>query len=292
MIFGFSSVSTRLISLRLIHLMLLYATACIPISEIPPWYRPRPSQQRFSHDLAIDLLPWPGLRERAIFESDLIKQNHLWRSIISLFSFNWPYAQELAVVQLPPDGSSPDSGPTAISMSRAMLPTSAPNSRYIFSDAYNAQMWDIRMWNISLEFFEDFPQLFDDIVPKAYVAPMYLRPSGSSISTSSSPTIAGLTDGAGIISTPNRRWDRTSQQRIHAKSAGTKRRRQKGTNANTAAKMPSSSGPYQNPSPPLSAATTDSSGGSFDVDLDNQTMNDDPIDRIMMRTHNRIGTNR
>ncbi|KPI37531.1 uncharacterized protein AB675_4024 [Cyphellophora attinorum] len=255
-IFSFSSVSTRLISLRAIHLMFLYVTSCIPISELPPWYRPRPTQRRWEHDPVIDLLPWPGLRERAIIETDLIKQNHLWRSIVSLFSFNWPYAQELAVVQLGPDASSPTTAVAAHSQSQAITTTGGLNSRYIFSDAYNAQMWDIRMWNISLEFFESFPQLYDDIVPKAYVAPLYLRPSGSGSSA------AGLT-AASMSPSAVRQWHQPPRQLTQGGFVPNKRKMQRNL---TVATMPSSYGPSQSPTPTLSATNTEGSSDNTEED--------------------------
>jgi hypothetical protein len=258
LIFSFSTVLTRLISLRAIHLMLLYITACIPISELPPWYRPRPTQQHCIHEPVIDLLPWPGLRERAIWETDLIKQNHLWRSIVSLFSFNWPYAQELAVVQLGSDASSPISASTTQAQSQAITTTSGLNSRYIFSDAYNAQMWDIRMWNISLEFFESFPQLYEDIVPKAYVAPLYLRPSGSG------STAAGLI-GAGMSPSAIRRWNQPPRQLMQAHPVRKKMKMQRSLTVTT---MPSSYGLSQSPTSTLSATTTE--GGSHTVEGDHQ----------------------
>lgn len=255
-IFSFSSISTRLISLRMIHLMLLYMASAIPISMIPPWFRPRPSQQRFPHDPVIDLLPWPGLRERAVLNPELIKQNHLWRSIVSLFSFNWPYDEELAIVQVPQDdsgvigsaGQSPRVAHSQAVGQHSMSSSHSTMSRYKFADPYHAQMWDIRMWNISLEFFDDFPALFEDIVPKAYVAPTYVRPSG---------TATGLT-GIGMFPSIDHRWDNIPHELQGASALRTRtKKRHKRTTSTTSSSSAATSYSSSLPSP---ATLTDGVG--------------------------------
>ena len=178
LLFSFAPLSTRLISLRMIHLMLLYLTSCVPVTQLPAWYRPRPSQMRISHESVVDLIPWPGVRERAVFDPELVKPNHLWRSIIALFRFNWPYSQELAVTEVSHVESNLLPGDADSSMSGAAA-SSNSGTRYIFTDAYIAQMWDIRMWNLEMEFFKDFPEVFDDVVPRSFVAPMYIQPTGT-----------------------------------------------------------------------------------------------------------------
>lgn len=129
----------------------------------------RPSQKYFTHDLAIDVLPWsgrlnvrwwyeanvcrPGLRERAVLDQETTKSNRFWREVIQLFHFNWPYAPEL------------------------LYQFNESSKLYSFTGTYENHIRDIRMWNMNPAFFSSFPATYDDIITPSERSPLYVQPS-------------------------------------------------------------------------------------------------------------------
>ncbi|KAK5947430.1 hypothetical protein PMZ80_001580 [Knufia obscura] len=64
-------------------------------SKVPPWFLPRPAQDRIQHPLVIDFLVWPGLRERLVFEYEKYNVDGDFSfCFVEYFHFFWPYADE------------------------------------------------------------------------------------------------------------------------------------------------------------------------------------------------------
>lgn len=121
--------------------MLLYFVNANELSSLPSWYRPRPTQKAIAHPLAIDVLPWPGLRERAVLDPSLISSDKFWSDVIYCFRFCWPH-EEADAVKLD------------------------PQSQLLgFTGTFQNSVRDIDKWKMDQAFFEAFPETFDDIVP-------------------------------------------------------------------------------------------------------------------------------
>lgn len=58
---------------------------------VPSWLLPRPSQDALDHTLAVDLVPWPGMRERLCFGKDKYLTDDFWSKFIAHWKFTWPY---------------------------------------------------------------------------------------------------------------------------------------------------------------------------------------------------------
>ncbi|KIW21681.1 hypothetical protein PV08_02261 [Exophiala spinifera] len=153
-IFHLSGTITRLCALRMIHLLLLCLVKAASYETLPPWYRPRPSQYYLSHALAIDVLPWPGLRERAVLCQKLTQTNKFWTEVIYLFRFSWPYTV------------------------RDVLSLNSDTGLYEFSGMFNNYLYEIQRWRMDLKFFESFPETYDDIIPAEVIErPLHLASS-------------------------------------------------------------------------------------------------------------------
>ncbi|KAK6387732.1 hypothetical protein LTS17_001001 [Exophiala oligosperma] len=156
-IFHLSGTITRLCTLRMIHSLLLCLVKAASYESLPPWYRPRPSQYYLPHALAIDVLPWPGLRERAVLCQNLTQTNKFWTEVIYSFRFCWPYTVH--------DIVSLDSN----------------TGLYEFSGMFNHHLYEIQMWRMDSKFFESFPETYDDIMPAQVIErPIHLASSEKS----------------------------------------------------------------------------------------------------------------
>ncbi|WPH05048.1 Hypothetical protein R9X50_00794700 [Acrodontium crateriforme] len=142
-IFRFSATMTRFSCLYMTHQLLLCLAGATPVNNLPAWFRPRPSQKAIPHALAVDVLPWPGLRERAIFNPQLTAPNKFWNDIIYLFRFWWPQPAADAVV---------------IDLTTKLL---------AFTGRYHNSVRDIHMWRVDKDFFASFPETVDDLIPGA-----------------------------------------------------------------------------------------------------------------------------
>lgn len=140
-IFCMSGFITRLCTLRMIHAMLLCFVGATPFNDLPAWYKPRPSQHKFQHALAVDVLPWPGVRERAVHSQGMTRDNKFWTDIIYRFRFHWPYDPTEAV------------------------DFNANTGLFALSGLFQNQVHNIHMWKMDLSFFTGFPELYDDIMP-------------------------------------------------------------------------------------------------------------------------------
>lgn len=66
--------------------------------KVPPWFLPRPAQEKIQHPLVIDFLVWPGLRERLTFEYEKYNtaDGDFSFCFVEYFHFYWPLADEAA----------------------------------------------------------------------------------------------------------------------------------------------------------------------------------------------------
>lgn len=142
-IFRFSGTMTRFSCLYMTHQLLLCLSGAMPVHDLPAWFRPRPSQKAIPHPLAVDVLPWPGLRERAVLNPELTAPNKFWNDIIYLFRFWWPQPAADAVM---------------IDPATKLL---------TFTGRYHNSVRDIHMWRVDESFFASFPETVDDIIPGA-----------------------------------------------------------------------------------------------------------------------------
>ncbi|RMD41175.1 hypothetical protein DV735_g3940, partial [Chaetothyriales sp. CBS 134920] len=86
-------------------------------------------------------MPRPGLRERAVLSEELTRSNKFWTQVIYDFRFHWPYSIADTVWVSPTTGL------------------------YEFSPVFNHHVFEIRMWQMDMKFFESFPDTYDDIIP-------------------------------------------------------------------------------------------------------------------------------
>ncbi|EXJ53322.1 uncharacterized protein A1O5_13444 [Cladophialophora psammophila CBS 110553] len=143
-VFCMSGFLTRLCALRMIHAMLLCFVGASSFKDLPAWYKPRPSQHTIRHALAVDVLPWPGVRERAVYSQGLTQDNKFWTGMVHHFRFHWPYSPSDAV------------------------DFDANAGHFALSGLFLNQVHNIHMWKMDLSFFNFFPDLYDDIMPSLY----------------------------------------------------------------------------------------------------------------------------
>lgn len=140
--FCLSSMMTRFCTLYMIHqIMLCFVSGQNKsFNELPAWYRPRPTQYSLVHAPAIDVLPWPGLRERAINQPLLTKTNEFWTKVIYDFRFQWPYTVTDA------------------------FDHNVDIGLFSLSGLFQKHVRDLRRWQMDWTFFETYPETYDDLV--------------------------------------------------------------------------------------------------------------------------------
>ncbi|KAH8198594.1 hypothetical protein TruAng_007226 [Truncatella angustata] len=66
--------------------------------DVPAWYRPSRAQETIPHNISIDYLPWPELRDfMVIHENVLYKEGHSVQMYMEGVRFVWPKSKELIV---------------------------------------------------------------------------------------------------------------------------------------------------------------------------------------------------
>lgn len=109
-------------------------------SKVPPWFLPRPAQDRIQHPLVIDFLVWPGLRERLVFEYEKYNVDGTFSfCFVEYFHFYWPFADE-QVAQYDQTG-------LICGLSKIFLEF----------------VYELKHWTMLPGFFENFPELRADI---------------------------------------------------------------------------------------------------------------------------------
>jgi hypothetical protein len=91
--------------------------------------------------LAVDILPWPGLRERAVLDPNITLSDRFWNDVIYCFRFYWPY-DEADAVKIDPG-----------------------SKLFGFTGKFQNSVKEIHKWTMDETFFATFPDTFDDIVP-------------------------------------------------------------------------------------------------------------------------------
>ncbi|OQD83906.1 hypothetical protein PENSOL_c137G00940 [Penicillium solitum] len=137
-VFVRSRLLTRICMLRMIHLLLQCFVQTHDFRNIPAWYRPRPSQIIFHHDISADYIAWPGLRERLALTGSRMLTDEFFSYLASGFRFIWK-RQISDVYEL-----------------------DAITGLCTLSSLFNESLWDIRNWAMDKEFFEVFPQVYYD----------------------------------------------------------------------------------------------------------------------------------
>lgn len=94
----------------------------------------------------------PGFRERLVISNCEILTDQFFKYFASCFRLCWPYS---------------------IGDAYRVDPVS---KLYSFSDTFEKHVWDIRMWTMSREFFEIFPDLQDDMAPETPIVNAPLAP--------------------------------------------------------------------------------------------------------------------
>lgn len=111
-------------------------------AKVPPWFLPRPAQDRIEHPLVIDFLVWPGLRERLVFEYEKYTMTGEFSfCFVEYFHFDWPYPDE-QVAQYDPRTGGLICG---------------------LSKLFREQVFDLKNWTMERGFFESFPEMRADI---------------------------------------------------------------------------------------------------------------------------------
>lgn len=85
----------------------------------------------------------PGLRERLVLSNCEILTDEFFKSFGSCYRLVWPYPISHAYV------------------------IDAASGLYAFSQTFQTHVRDIKMWTMSDEFFQMYPQLRDDISPES-----------------------------------------------------------------------------------------------------------------------------
>ncbi|KIM96677.1 hypothetical protein OIDMADRAFT_58251 [Oidiodendron maius Zn] len=153
---------TRLVMLYTVHRMLLCCAKAKSFKELPPWYRPRPAQCRFQHEIVMGYFAWPGLRERLVLSEKRILSDSFWHYFAHCFSFHWPY-----------------------SLADAYNVDLAGQAR--FSGAFMNYLQDIGHWRMDHRFFAAFPDLSNDIIPAPAMPLTLTFPQSCMVSTLDPP---------------------------------------------------------------------------------------------------------
>ncbi|KAF5694469.1 hypothetical protein FDENT_1081 [Fusarium denticulatum] len=127
----------RLAILSLIRLMLVSQNSTRK-AALPRWLQARPSQS-LPHAAAIDLVFWPGIRERLVFLEHEYCRDSFWRSAFSNTKLKWP-----------------------LELSGAYVQNSVTGDLHL-SPCFRTYIRDLGNWTMSPEFLKQFPELHNDI---------------------------------------------------------------------------------------------------------------------------------
>jgi hypothetical protein len=110
------------------------------LQKVPTWLRSRPSQDRVSHPPVIDLLLWPGLRDRLVFEHQSYTKTGEFSSFYcNHLHFYWPFAED-------------------------QIYTFDPHTRcFQISQRFKEYAFDLKNWTMDRTFLARYPELKHDI---------------------------------------------------------------------------------------------------------------------------------
>ncbi|OAG40233.1 hypothetical protein AYO21_05516 [Fonsecaea monophora] len=118
-------------------------------SNLPAWYRPRPSQVAQKHAYAIDFFVWPGIRERFVYHYHKYCSNRFWALLAQHFRFVWPYDLRDCYVH------------------------NRSTNRYQLSDLFRRHLNDLTSFTFDKDMFGNYPE-FDCDIPKYMKIPTSL----------------------------------------------------------------------------------------------------------------------
>ncbi|KAF2802915.1 uncharacterized protein BDZ99DRAFT_548152 [Mytilinidion resinicola] len=110
------------------------------LDKIPEWLRPRPSQSRTKHPIALDFFAWPTLRDRLVStHSTLFRSGDLSYCYSRYLKFDWPFSFDDTFFFNEAAGC------------------------YYPSPLFERYHRDLRFWTLGEEFFERFPEMRGDV---------------------------------------------------------------------------------------------------------------------------------
>lgn len=107
--------------------------------QLPAFFEPRPSQQFLQHDPLVEHFPWPAFRERLLFSPRQFATNKFMEALRRNVHFIWNYDYN------------------------DMFHKDATSGLYLYSDRYVKHIMDLRCYSVKSPFFDNFPELKNDI---------------------------------------------------------------------------------------------------------------------------------
>lgn len=108
--------------------------------DLADWQRPRPSQRRFKHPIAIDFFAWPGLRDRFVqHHAQYFQTTAFSEAYRRHFKFSWPFTFE--------DTYHYDDR----------------NDTYCLSPLFEKYHRDLKSWRFEESFFKRYPELLEAV---------------------------------------------------------------------------------------------------------------------------------
>ncbi|RDW79748.1 hypothetical protein BP6252_04386 [Coleophoma cylindrospora] len=133
----------RLAIMRAMGLLIAYHATNTPdrAAKVPWWFfrEHLPLQAPVPHSYAVEFLAWPALRKRIVFSQHRYCANTFWDLFRANFCVVWPY--EL----------------------RDCFTRDRQTGAYRISPAFDTQLQDIRTWSMGRQFFQEYPELYNDI---------------------------------------------------------------------------------------------------------------------------------
>ncbi|KAH7091917.1 hypothetical protein FB567DRAFT_435249 [Paraphoma chrysanthemicola] len=128
----------RLAMLSLFCIMVVNMQHSERRSHLPRWLQPRPCQS-LPHPIHIDYVFWPGVREQMVFSQHKYSTDGFSMSAFSHTRFSWPFAFRDAYV------------------------CNSATAKFQLSPHFRQAIQDLNSWDVTYEFFEQYPELRDDV---------------------------------------------------------------------------------------------------------------------------------
>ncbi|RFU25260.1 hypothetical protein B7463_g11083, partial [Scytalidium lignicola] len=109
------------------------------LDRVPPFLRPRPSQEHIAHPLIIEFLIWPALRERLVFHHQRYSDGTFSRAYSLYLRFHWPFPDSYILVKYPDCNC------------------------YRVSELFERYAFDVKNWAMTEEFFQEMEEMRLDI---------------------------------------------------------------------------------------------------------------------------------
>jgi hypothetical protein len=110
------------------------------LADLADWQRPRPSQRRFKHPIAIDFFAWPGLRDKMVkHHAQYFQTTDFSEAYRQHFKFSWPFSFE--------DTYQYDER----------------SDTYRLSPLFEKYHRDLKSWRFEETFFKKYPELLEAV---------------------------------------------------------------------------------------------------------------------------------